>query len=173
MSDQGMIAAHLFEQGEDRNGNPDLADTLYPGKVDATLAAVAPLFEANKDKLAGGQLLIMTPNNPDEPTKLQYESARWNGVTKAGKWDKKNTIGPAVGTVAKIQKMAEDSTGLTLTKPMFRYTPAVDDAEDKKWQDEGLSKGTFAVQYDAKAKTRQVWFEGVPQFAADIVAAST
>jgi len=168
-----MIASHLFEQGEDSNGNPDLADTLYPGKVDATLANVATLFAANKDKLAGGQLLIMTPNNPDEPTKLQYESAMWDGVTKAGKWDKVNRIEPAVGTVAKIQKMAEDSTGLKLTKPMFRYTPAVDDAQDKQWQDDGLSKGTFAVQYDAKAKTRNVWFEGVKQFEQDITAEST
>jgi hypothetical protein len=59
--------------------------------------------------------------------------------------------------------MAQDSTGLTITKE-YRYTPAKTDAEDKKWQAEGLLKGTFVVQYDpTDAGARQVWFEGQTQ----------
>lgn len=72
MSDAGMIASHIFEDGEDNEGRPDIEDTLNPAAFEATLAAVKADIQAklpaHPGGLNNGQLLVMVPKSPSQPS---------------------------------------------------------------------------------------------------------
>ena len=162
MSDKGMIASHLFEDGEVNRGKKIIADTLNPEALEATLEAVKVDIQAKlaaqPGALDNGQLLVMIPKNVKKPSSWKYDTEKWDNIDKTGKVLKGSFIQP--GIVDQILAMAKEATGLTDIK-VVPYIPPRDAAQADEWAD--TKHGTFAMQYDPEnqpgQQARQIWCE--------------
>lgn len=172
MFEKGMIASHIFEDGEgDRQS--DKVDTLNALNYEVTLAAVQADIKgklpADLGDVTNAQLLIMMPKSPTQPDKWLYDTVHWSKLDDDGKVSKKK-YNLRKTMIPEITNMAKAATGLTDAN-LVSYIPPKDAAEGKKWID--TTHGTFAMQYDPKHATgqqaRQIWCEGVPAYPQDIV----
>ena len=164
MSDKGMIASHLFEDGEENRGKKNVRDTLNPAAIEATLEAVKVDIQAklaaNPGGLDNGQLLVMLPRNVRKPSAWKYDTERWDNLDDKGKVLKGSFIQD--GLVEQILDMAKEATGLTDIK-VVPYIPPRDAAQADEWAD--TAHGTLAMQYDPEnqpgQQARQIWCENV------------
>lgn len=172
MFEKGMIASHIFEDGEG-DDTLDKLDTLNALNYGVTLAAVQADIKkklpADLGDLKNSQLLVMMPKSPTQPSKWLYDTVHWSKLDDNGKISKKkynirNDMIPA------ITNMAKEATGLTDAN-VVSYNPPKDAAQAKLW--DGTTHGTFAMQYDPKysdgEQARQIWCEGVPAWPQNIV----
>lgn len=169
MFEKGMIASHIFEDGE---GN-DKLDTLNALDYGVTLAAVQADIKGKLPNdlgdLGKGQLVVMLPKSPTQPTKWLYDTVHWSKLDDDGKISKKK-YSMRKNMIPDITNMAKAATGLTDAN-VVSYIAPKDPAQANAW--DGTTHGTFAMQYDPKhadgQQARQIWCEGRPAYPQDIV----
>lgn len=119
ISQKGMYAFHIWEDGE--------GDVLSPARYKTTLANVQAKLASKKEELAGGELYLYMPTNPDQAGQLLYDSTHWNDdlteeesePVPAGdpKWTKQ------VPRVAAIRSAITTGSGLAITKEALYRAP--------------------------------------------------